>query len=222
MKGYEWIGWKRKISNNNTQEIVTQSLPYVPIAFKFDYFRNFSSVLIHCNNMFTKDIQVFTKAIVQFSLNGIFNSNNKHSTAKTQIIFDIPNDMHNDTARFIRLDLGYNIARYIRIKLYFSSKWLLVSEIDFHSVPISQHEEEVVMVSKTNVVVSTHQTTTTTTTTKVVEQATPPTSTPLIKQYYVIILVISSLILISILGLIIAVILLNKQKYKNKSVKLHK
>ena len=53
MKGYEWVGWKRNSERNlihkllnNTQirsintSIDTQSLPYVPLAFKFDYIRN--------------------------------------------------------------------------------------------------------------------------------------------------------------------------------------
>jgi hypothetical protein len=256
MKGYEWVGWKRNSERNlihkllnNTQirsmnaSIDTQSLPYVPLAFKFDYIRNFSSVYIHCNNMFTKDVQAFTKAIVQFSLNGIFN-NNKHSIVKSQLIFEVPIDSRNESARFIKLELDNHIARYIRIKLYFSSKWLLISEIDFHSTVVSQidllnktHNNEIIETKLLNEQITTATTESiltkyisTTTTTKstpglyqttVVMSQSIVSSSP-IKQYYLIILIISSLILISILGLIIAVILLNKQKYKNKSVKLQK
>ena len=263
MKGYEWVGWKRnsernlmyKLLNgthtkpiNSLDSMITQSLPYVPLAFKFDYIRNFSSVSIHCNNLFTKDVQVFTKAVVQFSLNGVFNNNNNNrfgGMSKSQLVFEIPSDMHNESARFIKLELENYIARYIRIKLYFSSKWLLISEIDFYSTPVPNTHESSNMkpvvinndielktftlestLSIDTIPTSTSTTTTTTTTTStLIYQSTPiakttAVSTPL-KQYYVIILIISILILFCILGLIITVILLNKQKYKNKSAKLH-
>ena len=263
-KGYEWIGWKRNSEHNllhkllnSTQikslnqsldsSIASQSLPYVPLAFKFDYIRNFSSVLIHCSNMYTKDVQVFTKAVVQFSFNGVFN-NNKHSISKSQLVFEVPNDMHNESARAIKLELENHVARYIRIKLFFASKWLLISEIDFISTPILQSETLAVNASsKVNVAhnemiqdskVLDHQESAFNTAepiqptklslkTTTVYAKTPTTvsqsmiSNPL-KQYNVIILVISSLILLSLLALIIAVIIFNKQKYKNKSIKLHK
>ena len=259
MKGYEWIGWKRTSERslihkllNNTQirsingsaidsSIASQTLPYVPLAFKFDYIRNFTSVFIHCNNMFTKDVQAFSKAIVQFSLNGVFN-NNKHSIVKSQLVFEVPNDSHNESARFIKLELDSHIARFIRIKLYFSSKWLLISEVDFHSTVVPQMEilsktsnNEIIETKALNeqsstavtpeTIPSTKSISSTTKgpyqTTSVMSQPIVSSSSP-IKQYYFIILIISSLILISILGLIIAVILLNKQRYKNKSAKLQK
>lgn len=46
--GYEWIGWR-----NDT----LQGRP-VEITFEFKNIRNFSSVIIHTNNMFSKDVQV--------------------------------------------------------------------------------------------------------------------------------------------------------------------
>ena len=54
--GYDWVGWKKK-SNEETLDLV----------FTFDHVRTFNKVVIHINNHFTKDIQVFKKAKVYFS-----------------------------------------------------------------------------------------------------------------------------------------------------------
>ena len=54
--GYDWVGWKKK-SNGETLDLV----------FTFDKVRTFDKVVIHINNHFTKDIQVFKTAKVYFS-----------------------------------------------------------------------------------------------------------------------------------------------------------
>lgn len=46
--GYEWIGWRND----------TLSGRPVEITFEFETVRNFSAVIIHTNNMFSKDVQV--------------------------------------------------------------------------------------------------------------------------------------------------------------------
>lgn len=51
--GYEWIGWR-----NDTPGLVGKP---VEIVFKFDTVRNFSAIVLHANNMFTKDVQVSVK-----------------------------------------------------------------------------------------------------------------------------------------------------------------
>ena len=54
--GYDWVGWKKK-SSGGTLDLV----------FTFDQVRTFEQVVIHTNNHFTKDIQVFKQAKVYFS-----------------------------------------------------------------------------------------------------------------------------------------------------------
>lgn len=46
--GYEWIGWRND----------TLAGRPVEITFEFETVRNFSAVIIHTNNMFSKDVQV--------------------------------------------------------------------------------------------------------------------------------------------------------------------
>lgn len=44
--GYEWVGWRN------------DSVRPVEMVFEFDSKRNFSSIIIHTNNMFSRDVQV--------------------------------------------------------------------------------------------------------------------------------------------------------------------
>ena len=80
-KGYEWVGWKNDTimslmssatSGGLSAVGVASSEPVVSILFEFDRPRNFSSVRFHCNNMFSKEVRVFRKAIIHFSLDGVF------------------------------------------------------------------------------------------------------------------------------------------------------
>jgi len=59
-RGYQWIGWK-----NDTDE-----RPPVEIIFEFDKVRNFTNALFYSNNMFSKDVRVFRKAKLYFSIGG--------------------------------------------------------------------------------------------------------------------------------------------------------
>lgn len=55
--GYEWVGWR-----NDTYG--TDGKP-VEMIFEFDSVRNFSAIVLHTNNMFTKDVQVSHKMEIQ-------------------------------------------------------------------------------------------------------------------------------------------------------------
>lgn len=59
--GYEWVGWR-----NDTFGMAGKP---VEMVFEFDSVRNFSAMILHTNNMFSKDVQVSTYYI-----------NNKHNT----------------------------------------------------------------------------------------------------------------------------------------------
>ena len=55
-KGYEWVGWKNDSVHPGPVEI----------TFNFEEIRNFSFVMVHCNNMFSKGIRVFRHAKLYF------------------------------------------------------------------------------------------------------------------------------------------------------------
>ncbi|CAF0839166.1 unnamed protein product [Didymodactylos carnosus] len=116
IRGYEWIGWKK------------ESQP-IDIIFYFDDIRNFTELLIHTNNMYTKDVQVFRRINISTSLD---TQNYKQNI----IIIDLSDDRQSENARYIHIPLQNNVAKSIKISLTFASKWILISEVKFHSLPI--------------------------------------------------------------------------------------
>lgn len=110
-----WIGWSNE---SNT---------HVTIIFRFDYVRQMNRVTIHTNNVFSKQISIFKTAVITFSLNG------ERTSYSNAIISEQNRDEIFEIARPILIQLNNHIAKYVRLDLYFDSKWLLISEITFDS-----------------------------------------------------------------------------------------
>ncbi|XP_037731519.1 uncharacterized protein LOC119562399 isoform X1 [Drosophila subpulchrella] len=119
-KGYEWIGWR-----NDTPGLLGNP---VEIVFEFDTVRNFSAIVLHTNNMFTKDVQVFVHAKVFFSIGGRYFSGEP-------VQFSYMPDTIMDHARDVTIKLHHRVGKYLKINLYFAVKWIMLSEISFISVP---------------------------------------------------------------------------------------
>lgn len=51
--GFEWVGW-----SNDSVGVPGKA---VELTFQFDSVRNFSAMVLHTNNMFTKGVQVSDK-----------------------------------------------------------------------------------------------------------------------------------------------------------------
>ena len=117
IKGYEWVGWRN------------DSLDYhgpLQITFKFDHVRNFTSVILNCNNQFSKDIRVFKMALVYFSVGGNLYQNKP-------VKFNFQRDSYVDLARPVLIPLNHNLGKFVRLQLYFDAKWMMISEIQFSS-----------------------------------------------------------------------------------------
>ncbi|XP_053381060.1 discoidin domain-containing receptor 2-like isoform X2 [Mercenaria mercenaria] len=121
IKGYEWVGWK-----NDT---LIDPGP-VEILFKFDNVRHFSSVMLYCNNYFSKDNRVFKTAVIHYSIGGKYFKQKKDK-------FYFIRDTVVEYARNVYIKLDNIIARYIKLELYFDAKWILISEVQFESKPAS-------------------------------------------------------------------------------------
>jgi discoidin domain receptor family protein 2 len=117
IKGYEWVGWKT--------EKFEDSMP-VEIVFKFDAVRNFTQLSIHCNNFYTKDVQIFRVAHVYFSVSGIYYQSNF-------VDYKFERDSWMEYARTVTIPLENRVGKYVKVQLYFDSKWMLISEISFKS-----------------------------------------------------------------------------------------
>ncbi|KAK9877948.1 hypothetical protein WA026_020169 [Henosepilachna vigintioctopunctata] len=117
-EGQAWIGWKND----------TKHKDYIEIKFEFDKMREFSSVHIYCNNQFTKEIQVFSAVKVFFSIGG------KYFEHVEPIVFEYMEDCIFENARNVTIKLYHRVGRFVNVQIYFSSKWLMISEITFDSI----------------------------------------------------------------------------------------
>ncbi|XP_011176649.1 discoidin domain-containing receptor 2 isoform X2 [Zeugodacus cucurbitae] len=120
-KGYEWIGWR-----NDTPNLLGHP---VEITFEFESVRNFSAVILHTNNMFSKDVQVFVHAKVFFSIGG-------RQYAGEPVQFSYMPDTILDHARDVTIKLHHRLGKYLQLHLYFAARWIMLSEITFISTPI--------------------------------------------------------------------------------------
>ncbi|ESO96071.1 hypothetical protein LOTGIDRAFT_116145 [Lottia gigantea] len=116
MKGYEWVGWKNETGKTKPIEII----------FKFDTVRNFSGLSLHCNNHYSKDVRVFRKAEVFFSIGGKYYN-------RTPIVFEFVKDEYFENARKVMIKLNHRIGRFIKLNLYFETRWIMISEVQFTS-----------------------------------------------------------------------------------------
>ena len=119
--GYDWIGWKKRSSMNNTVEI----------QFEFDTHRYFDSILLHASNLFSREIYLFNALLVSDCDDG------NHLIKRT-----IPEDRINIQARFVNVSFKSDekfIGKCLRIVLTYHprSRWILLSEIMIGSIPVS-------------------------------------------------------------------------------------
>lgn len=110
-KGFEWIGWK---SNSN--------YGYMSLTFEFADIRNFTYASFHCNNLFTKEMQVFHSAKIWFSLDG-------GQWSQVPEDFEYMPDTVMEKARDVVIHLHQRVGRFIKFDLRFAAKWLLISEV---------------------------------------------------------------------------------------------
>ncbi|KAJ6222245.1 hypothetical protein RDWZM_000790, partial [Blomia tropicalis] len=116
-KGFEWIGWRGNTPGG-----------HMSIIFEFATVRNFTLASFHCNNMFSKDMQVFQSAKIWFSFDGL-------QWASTPEYFEYMPDTAVEKARDVVIHLHHRIGRFIKFELRFAARWLLISEVRFDSRP---------------------------------------------------------------------------------------
>ena len=116
LRGYEWVGWKSETFGGNPVEI----------TFKFDAVRNFSYVKLFCNNLFSREVRVFSSVKVFFRNDG-------QQYLAPPIDYDFARDELMEYAREVTIPLRNSVGRYVKLWLFFDSRWMMVSEIQFES-----------------------------------------------------------------------------------------
>lgn len=124
--GYDYVGWNEA------------SFPsgYLEMEFEFDALRSFTYMRVHANNMHTRGVQVFRRVDCYFkrSLHTPWDPN--------PVTLSLAMDVRDLSARTITLPLSGRLARILRCHYYFSSPWLLFSEISFLSDVLDSSEPE--------------------------------------------------------------------------------
>ncbi|XP_044732901.1 discoidin domain-containing receptor 2 isoform X2 [Chrysoperla carnea] len=127
-RGYEWVGWR-----NDTPGMIGRP---VEIVLEFDRVRNFSAVILHANNFFSRDVQVFSHAKVYFSIGG------RHFSTEPVHYNYMPDNVL-EHARDVTIKLHQRLGKFLRLQLYFASRWIMLSEISFDStIPVGNFTEE--------------------------------------------------------------------------------
>lgn len=116
LKGFEWVGWKNDSGFAKPVEIV----------FEFDHVREFTEIRLYCNNLFSKDVLVFRRAVVEFSIGGQFYTDDP-------VYYSYMKDLLIEYARPVVIRAPGKVGKYVKITLYFESRWLLLSEVSFQS-----------------------------------------------------------------------------------------
>ncbi|KAK0181074.1 hypothetical protein PV327_003391 [Microctonus hyperodae] len=111
-----WVAWRNDTRANEPIEI----------KFEFDRVREFAAVHLYCNNQFSRDVQVFSQVDVLFSVGGKYFSGEP-------IVYTYMEDKIFETSRNITIKLHHRVGKFIILRLHFSSKWIMLSEIIFDS-----------------------------------------------------------------------------------------
>ncbi|XP_061694651.1 discoidin domain-containing receptor 2-like [Syngnathoides biaculeatus] len=113
--GYDYVGWSNKSAPK----------AYVEMTFEFDHVRNFTSMKVHCSNMFSRGVRTFRQATCFFRSGSDWDSD--------PVTFRPPVDHVSQSARFVTVPLGDQTAVAIKCRFHFADVWLLFSEIAFQS-----------------------------------------------------------------------------------------
>uniref|UniRef100_A0A4W3HHF3 Discoidin domain-containing receptor 2 n=1 Tax=Callorhinchus milii TaxID=7868 RepID=A0A4W3HHF3_CALMI len=115
--GYDYVGWTNRSHRQG----------YVELEFEFDQRRNFTSMKVHCNNLFSKAVKIFRKVDCFFKQQLVANWEREAVGVGTVI------DDKNPSARFVMVPLQHRVGKAIRCRFHFADTWLMFSEISFQS-----------------------------------------------------------------------------------------
>ncbi|XP_061586604.1 discoidin domain-containing receptor 2 isoform X1 [Cololabis saira] len=114
--GYDYLGWRN-------DSMGTQG--YVEMEFVFDRQRNFTSMKVYSNNMFSRDVKIFSSVSCWFKP--------RLSWELEPVVFKTVLDDRNPSARYVTVPLNRRTAKSLRCHFYFADLWMMFSEICFQS-----------------------------------------------------------------------------------------
>ncbi|NWV08281.1 DDR2 protein, partial [Ptilonorhynchus violaceus] len=115
--GYDYVGWRNESFSTGAVEM----------EFQFDRPRNFTSMKVHCNNMFSKGVKIFQRVECLFKPRLIADWEPEPVGVATVL------DDKNPSARFVTVPLQQRVGKAILCRFYFADTWMMMSEISFQS-----------------------------------------------------------------------------------------
>ncbi|XP_012341133.1 discoidin domain-containing receptor 2 isoform X2 [Apis florea] len=113
-RGTGWVAWMRDTFVDD----------YVELVFEFEVTWIFEAVHIYTNNYFSRDVQVFSKADVWFSVDGA-------TYEEEPLSYSYIPDIVLENARNVSIGLHEREGRFLKIHLYFAARWIMISEVVF-------------------------------------------------------------------------------------------
>ena len=123
--GEGWVGWSSDLTTS----------PYIDITFEFSGVRKFKDVTLTVNVDKKRSYAVFSRSEIFFASN----DNGFSDTSFLQFCPRIFSDNNAPYSTNITLSLCENTARFIKLRLYFGGRWLLITEISFNSGILLQY-----------------------------------------------------------------------------------
>ena len=123
-KGEGWVGWSSSLTES----------PYIDITFEFSGVRKFKDVTLTVNVDKRRSYAVFKRSEIFLTSN--------YGFSDTPFLQSFPGnftDIDTSYSKNITLPLSENTARFIKLRLYFGGKWLLITEISFNSGILLQY-----------------------------------------------------------------------------------
>ena len=118
-KGKGWVGWSSNLTTS----------PYIDITFEFSGVRKFKDITLTVNVDKKRSYAVFDRSEIFFASE----ENDFSDMSFLQYCPGKSVDSKDPYIRNITLSLCENAARFIKLRLYFGGKWLLLTEISFNS-----------------------------------------------------------------------------------------
>ncbi|CAD1477799.1 unnamed protein product, partial [Heterotrigona itama] len=124
-RGTGWVAWMRDTFVDD----------YVELVFEFEVAWIFEAVHIYTNNYFSRDVQVFSKADVWFSVDGA-------TYEEEPLSYSYIPDIVLENARNVSIGLHERHGRFVKMHLYFAGRWIMISEVTFEGITAAGEGQE--------------------------------------------------------------------------------
>ncbi|XP_067169776.1 epithelial discoidin domain-containing receptor 1 isoform X2 [Apteryx mantelli] len=115
--GYDYVGWRRPPG----------SRPRLRLDFQFERPRAFRAMQVHCNNMHTRGVSIFSEVECWFK------KNLATAWEPTPVTHSLAGAVKDPSARLVTVPLGGRQALFIQCHFFFANEWMLFSEVTFLS-----------------------------------------------------------------------------------------